>query len=175
MRKDFKFGLIVGALICGVFLAVYMIGLNNDSPVQDNSARAVGGSDQSGSEKEASKTPGSSVMPLRSDERGYLPEGEEDLIDKLERQARQRRQQTAAEPDTQNASERTQADTPTSPRQPSEPKVRKYTVVSGDTLSGISKKFYGTTSQWQKILEANRQTLKNPAGLKPGMELVIPE
>ena len=56
-----------------------------------------------------------------------------------------------------------------------QPKTRIYIVQSGDTLSGISKKYYGTTAKWQKILDANRSTLKNPESLAPGMKLVIPD
>lgn len=56
-----------------------------------------------------------------------------------------------------------------------EPAVAKsYTVVSGDTLSKISRKHYGNSSDWQKIAEANKEVLPDPAKLKPGMVLTIP-
>lgn len=46
-----------------------------------------------------------------------------------------------------------------------------YTVVKGDTLSGIAKK-YNTT--WQKIYEDNRDVIgDNPNLIKPGQQLVI--
>ncbi len=54
-------------------------------------------------------------------------------------------------------------------------KLRIHTVQRGDTLSGISKQYYGTTTKWQKILDANRSILKNPDSLTPGMKLVIPD
>ncbi len=57
----------------------------------------------------------------------------------------------------------------------SEAAVRTYKVVSGDTLNGIARKLYRNSSQWPKILEANKGTLEDPAKLKPGMILVIPE
>jgi LysM repeat protein len=50
-----------------------------------------------------------------------------------------------------------------------------YTVESGDTLSKISQKVYGTTARWKEIFEANSKQLKNPHDLKVGMELVIPK
>jgi nucleoid-associated protein YgaU len=52
---------------------------------------------------------------------------------------------------------------------------RFHTVSKGETLSGISQKYYGTSSKWQKILEANRNVIKNPANLIPGTKLIIPQ
>lgn len=53
--------------------------------------------------------------------------------------------------------------------------VRTYKVESGDTLAGIARKFYKNSGQWQKIAEANKETLPDPAKLQPGMVLVIPQ
>ena len=52
---------------------------------------------------------------------------------------------------------------------------RSYTVKLGDTLSSISREFYGDASQYLKIFEANRDILRNPNMISPGQELVIPE
>lgn len=52
--------------------------------------------------------------------------------------------------------------------------AQSYTVVGGDTLSKISRKYYGNSADWQKIAEANKATLPDPAKLKPGMVLTIP-
>ena len=52
--------------------------------------------------------------------------------------------------------------------------ARTYTVQQGDSLSKISKEFYGTTSQYMKIFEANKDKLSDPDKIKAGMELVIP-
>ena len=46
-----------------------------------------------------------------------------------------------------------------------------YTVVSGDTLGKISKKFYGTTAKWKKIAEDT--DISNPKRLKVGQILTI--
>jgi nucleoid-associated protein YgaU len=51
---------------------------------------------------------------------------------------------------------------------------RRYTVQSGDTLSKISRQFYGDASQYMKIFSANRSILKDPNNISPGQELVIP-
>lgn len=51
---------------------------------------------------------------------------------------------------------------------------RTYTVQSGDSLSAISKRFYGNANDYMKIFEANRDTLKDPNKIQPGQQLVIP-
>ena len=52
---------------------------------------------------------------------------------------------------------------------------RRYTVKSGDTLSQISRQFYGDASEYIKIFNANRSILKDANTITPGQELVIPE
>lgn len=49
-----------------------------------------------------------------------------------------------------------------------------YTVVSGDTLSGIAKRFYNDANQWPRIYDANRNILSNPDRISPGQNLRIP-
>src|SRR6185503_12215689 len=44
----------------------------------------------------------------------------------------------------------------------SQPEAKFYTVVSGDTLSKISKQFYGDANKYMKIFEANKPMLKSP-------------
>jgi nucleoid-associated protein YgaU len=51
---------------------------------------------------------------------------------------------------------------------------RTYTVKSGDTLSKISKQFYGNANDYMKIFNANKGTLSDPDKIKPGQELKIP-
>lgn len=57
---------------------------------------------------------------------------------------------------------------PTTPSEPVEAEVIKYTVVSGDVLWRIAQK-YGTT--WQKIAEVNK--LSNPHLIFPGNVFII--
>lgn len=52
--------------------------------------------------------------------------------------------------------------------------TRYYTVVSGDSLTKISKKYYGTGNDWKKIADANKSLIKNPNIIYPGWKLVIP-
>jgi len=53
--------------------------------------------------------------------------------------------------------------------------TRRYTVKSGDSLSKISREFYGNSGDYMKIFEANRDKLADPNKIQPGQELVIPE
>jgi len=53
--------------------------------------------------------------------------------------------------------------------------TRSYTVQAGDSLSKISKQFYGDANQYMKIFDANRDKLKDPNQIRPGQELRIPE
>lgn len=52
--------------------------------------------------------------------------------------------------------------------------AQTYTVTAGDTLSKISKHFYGNANAYMKIFEANKDQLKDPNVIKPGQVLKIP-
>jgi nucleoid-associated protein YgaU len=54
------------------------------------------------------------------------------------------------------------------------PAQRSYTVQSGDSLSKISKQFYGTANEYMKIFEANRDVINDPNKISPGQTLKIP-
>ncbi len=54
------------------------------------------------------------------------------------------------------------------------PAARTYTVQPGDTLSKISKQFYGSANQYMKIFEANRNQLTDPDKIRVGQQLIIP-
>ncbi len=54
------------------------------------------------------------------------------------------------------------------------PESKMYVVVSGDTLSKISKEFYGTPNKYHQIFEANTPMLGSPDKIYPGQVLRIP-
>lgn len=49
-----------------------------------------------------------------------------------------------------------------------------HTVKSGESLSKIAKDYYGDANKYNKIYEANKDTLKSADVIHPGDELVIP-
>jgi nucleoid-associated protein YgaU len=51
---------------------------------------------------------------------------------------------------------------------------RIHVVASGDSLSSISRRYYGTANRWTEILEANRGTIANPNVLVVGTPLRVP-
>ncbi len=55
-----------------------------------------------------------------------------------------------------------------------EPEAQFYTVVSGDSLSKIAKKYYGNAMKYPVIFEANKPMLSDPDKIYPGQVLRIP-
>lgn len=47
-------------------------------------------------------------------------------------------------------------------------------MVSGDSLSTISRRLYDDAAKWKKIFEANSDQIKNPDLIHPGQVLKIP-
>ena len=55
-----------------------------------------------------------------------------------------------------------------------EPEAKFHTVVSGDSLSKIAKKYYGDAMKYNEIFEANKPMLKDVNKIYPGQVLRIP-
>lgn len=98
-------------------------------------------------------------------------------VEQLENVLGQARRSTAAQPTVRSpqiqaaTTTRPAADSP-APDPVSAP--RSYAVQSGDTLSTISKRFYGTPSRWIDIYQANRDRLSSENALRVGQEIRIP-
>jgi NitT/TauT family transport system substrate-binding protein len=52
--------------------------------------------------------------------------------------------------------------------------TQEYTVKAGDTLSKLAGHFYNSTYKWERIYEANRDSVKNPHYIYIGQKLMIP-
>jgi len=52
--------------------------------------------------------------------------------------------------------------------------AQTYTVKSGDTLSKISKQYYGDANDYMPIFYANRDKLRDPDKIQVGQHLTIP-
>jgi LysM repeat protein len=50
-----------------------------------------------------------------------------------------------------------------------------YTIVSGDSLSKIAKRYYGDAMKYPVLFEANREIIKNPDLIYPGQVLRVPK
>jgi len=57
---------------------------------------------------------------------------------------------------------------------PAAPAPRTHVVAEGDTLTRIARKYYGSSSRWEDILNANRDTVKDEKSLVVGSTLKIP-
>ena len=56
-----------------------------------------------------------------------------------------------------------------------EPEIpTSYIVRKNDNLWNITKAIYGKGEKWTVIFEANKEKIKDPNKLKPGLELLIP-
>ena len=62
---------------------------------------------------------------------------------------------------------------PPKPEEPEE-KAEVYEIVSGDTLGGIAKRYYGSAGKYMKIFEANRDIIDDPNKIYPGQKIRIP-
>jgi nucleoid-associated protein YgaU len=47
-------------------------------------------------------------------------------------------------------------------------------VTAGDSLTKISRTYYGTSNRWDEILNANRDVIRNENVLPLGVTLQIP-
>ena len=52
--------------------------------------------------------------------------------------------------------------------------AQEYIIVQGDTLSKLADRFYNSMNKWEKIYEANRDTVKNPHYIYVGQRIMIP-
>lgn len=52
--------------------------------------------------------------------------------------------------------------------------MEKYVVQANDTLQKIAMKFYGKSSRWKEIFDANKDALKTPDRIFPGQTLLVP-
>ena len=52
--------------------------------------------------------------------------------------------------------------------------ARTYTVQAGNTLSGITQRFYGQDANWRSLYAANESTISDPNMIYVGEELRLP-
>ncbi|MBV9092801.1 MAG: LysM peptidoglycan-binding domain-containing protein [Streptosporangiaceae bacterium] len=55
-----------------------------------------------------------------------------------------------------------------------QPGIRRYTVVPGDTLSGIAQRFYGNATDWPWLYHVNQSVVADPNLIYVGERLQVP-
>ncbi len=74
------------------------------------------------------------------------------------------------------APERDSPAPPAVKKQPETTRPQRFHLVrQGETLSEIANKYYGSSSRWRKVLEANRETVKDANTVRSGTKLIIPD
>jgi ABC-type nitrate/sulfonate/bicarbonate transport system substrate-binding protein/LysM repeat protein len=58
--------------------------------------------------------------------------------------------------------------------QATKPGAQEYMVKLGDTLTKLAERFYNSPYKWEKIYDANKDTVKNPHYIYVGQKLMIP-
>lgn len=53
--------------------------------------------------------------------------------------------------------------------------VEYYTIVKGDTLGKIAKRFYGDPMKYKQLFEANREVIEDPDKIFPGQKIRVPK
>ncbi len=64
--------------------------------------------------------------------------------------------------------------TPAAPQLPELPEPVTHTVRTGDSLSTIAARYYGDSTRWRAIFDANRDVLDDPHAVRAGVTLTIP-
>jgi LysM repeat protein len=162
MRRDLKIGMLigVGVVICATVALSLWPGASVEDRVRQNMADAGGPGAVYEPPKPIVGKPGSLVIPERKP-----GETDESIIRPFVGDTKLRLTETPG---------KTVASGTTEPAKP-KPTETIHVVAPDETLSKISQRYYGTSSQWQKILQANSAILKAPEKIKPGMRLVIPD
>lgn len=60
------------------------------------------------------------------------------------------------------------------PRPVTKPKQKTHTVVTGDTLWHIAKRYLGNGNKWRQIYNLNKDKIKNPHWIYPGQVFRLP-
>lgn len=176
MTRDFKIGLISGVVLAFVAL-IWVV----TRPTLSPQARMIGPGKGAGRDNPPPRsTPqGSSAaepieaLPARAEVVGVLPgEPETDTTHATEPQPAE---QPPVEADRSPSNPPGGIDSTIYERDEKITTTRFHIVRKNETLSAISQQYYGTPNQWQKIVKANPEVLKNPDKISPGTKLIIPK
>lgn len=175
MGKDFKIG-----LICGVVLGFVALVWVATRPSQSPQARMLGPATASSQERSPLEIFAPAVEQAEPVAPAPRPEPTPNTLPPSllteEPETASEPAPPVARPEQPVAQDRRPNEPNTSRQQPQEKIVttRFHIVQRGETLSSISLLYYGSANQWQKILEANQETIKDANRISPGTKLTIP-
>lgn len=156
MRKDLKTGILVGAAVVIASVAAMSVwpGQSVESRLRQSLAS---GDDETTDEvvptgQEQAEPPGAEPEPVE-ERRVAAKELDEDATVEVE---------GIRKPESE------------SPKAEDVQQVQIHIVAGGETLSLISVMYYGSSSQWRRIVDANPKVITDEDRLQPGMRLVIP-
>ena len=161
MGRDYRIGLVAGSILAGV--ALLWVATRPSLSPQPPPVQAPQGKDQD--------------PPAAGPRVAFLGPASPSEADKPAGQTEIREPQTPDEPTGQSLLPNPSARVPEpARREKTEPgKTTRFHVVrQGETLSAIAQQYYGSTSQWRKILTANEKAIKDANKIAPGTKLVIP-
>ncbi len=111
---------------------------------------------------------------LEDKEKAIVAAGNIKGVEKVDDRLRVRAPEAAAETAAESEPAPVSIEDAPEPSPEEAPTASFHTVVSGDTLSGIARTYYGSAGKYMKIFEANRPMLEDPNKIYPGQVLRIP-
>jgi nucleoid-associated protein YgaU len=183
MQKDLKIGLAVGSGLVAVAVLWLATRPSLTPQARIQHLRSTEARQETAAPPEAPPFEGRSPSATDSAASGNpTPESTSESLQGEDLEYRQPATPPAAQRGDQDsqaplqASMRPEPDNTAIPQQAEPIKAQKFYIVRrGDTLSLISYKYYGNASQWPKIFNANRKTIRDANKLPIGTKLIIPD
>jgi LysM repeat protein len=177
MRKDLKIGMLAGtALAVIAAIAISLWPRHNLSKRLGFETPKINNNQINNDRADSLQPENQSTLPKRPPQNSLEIRKQYQIINTPSREVKiselySTPRSEAAKKSTKKSEKKTDANNTTKLNQ----KHITHTVAAGETLSSISQKYYDSANKWQKIIEANSETLKGSEIIKPGMKLKIPQ
>jgi nucleoid-associated protein YgaU len=172
MHRDYKTGLVVG-LVLAVIALIWVAtrpGLSPEARMMRSAKATSQDSGPGAASPEATADPG----------RGDNPKSEIPNLQSKKLSAQEAGSQTSGTLSSPQPAVRNPQPGPTQNltayELPEKIKTTRFHIVrKEETLSTISQQYYGTPNNWRKILDANKNAVKDANKIQPGTKLIIPD
>ncbi len=176
MTRETRIGMVVGLL----FIIAFGLVLSELTGTPSTPSETLATNSE---EPDRSPVPVSTERPISAARRPLAAETES--TSRQQRSSEPQQQPSESQRQAQQQPEQAQQDTAeeassepsrTEQSQQQSPRPRTYTVSSGDTLTGIAERFYGSGGgrHYRRILEANSDRISSAESISVGQELIIP-